>query len=212
MKKNKMFLSKKRGKDFELEKNRHNTKDFPNNKKKIFKIIKDRKNTNSVTYSKNNLKKNHKHSLKKIAKLVLEFIKSKKVTSVNQSIEHIINILNLENSNELLLKNIKKKVLKTIDIMSYMRIKKINQNLEYIYYNSEIKERIEDKHNIENKKIKIKSNDNQIENENENLSYNLKYTESGKEYVDDYQNEYADKNTKISREIQNIEKFTKSSF
>jgi len=106
MKYKKNFLSRKRIKVFEIKKNNQKVKDFKNENKKIFNIIKDKKKTlndivgNSYSHYNNLLKKNNKYSLSEISKLVLEYIKNKQITTVNEVVQYINNKLNIKKCTE----------------------------------------------------------------------------------------------------------------
>ena len=161
MKYKKNFLSRKRIKVFEIKKNNRKVKDFKNENKKIFNIIKDKKKTlndivgNSYSHYNNLLKKNNKYSLSEISKLVLEYIKNKQITTVNEVVQYINNKLNIKKCTELIKRNIKKNIIIAIKVMCYKRIRKINKKLVYINYSSNNPEIIEKKE-ISNKLKNIK--------------------------------------------------------
>ena len=208
MKNKNNYLSKKRKKVFEIEKITHKTKVFPNYSKKYFKIIKDKNNilnnnnTNTNSYPKNNnnkLKENQKQSLTEIAKLVEDYIKKKKVTTGNQATEYTKKVLQLENCDELTQKNIQRRVYDAINVMSFKRIKKNKQRLEYIYYSSDKKDNIKKKENIE-------INENKNDNDNENNNLNNIEEEDEDEDEDNYKNEDEDE---IEEEYKNKLKILK---
>ena len=145
----------------EIKNNAYKKNFYPNKKNKFCKNRHKTLNNNyNNSYSKKyntKSKENKKHSLTEIAKLVFDFIKKEKITTVDQICVYILNTLKLNNSNELRIKTIKKRVYKSIEVMTYKIIKKHNKRIEYIDYNC----------NKNNKNMNLKNIDEEFDNINE---------------------------------------------
>ena len=114
------YLRKKRKKIFIIKKQI---------KKKKFKIMPISNNVNS--------KENIKQTLINISKLVLEYIKEKGKTTLIEIISHIMNVLNINDNDESMQKNIHRRVYDSINIMNALgRIKKNNNEIEYLNYDN----------------------------------------------------------------------------
>ena len=114
------YLRKKRKKIFIIKKQI---------KKKKFKIMPISNNDNS--------KENIKQTLINISKLVLEYIKEKGKTTLIEIISHIMNVLNINDNDESMQKNIHRRVYDSINIMNALgRIKKNNNEIEYLNYDN----------------------------------------------------------------------------
>ena len=143
MNKQKCYLSKKRKQIFEILKTSKKWKKVECNNNDCFEIIKvknkslNKSNQKSKEKNKKN-KDNQQQRLIGISKLVLEYIKEKKKTTGNQVFEYIYGLFNLKNDDELIQKNIQRRVYDSINIMGAIgRIKKNKQMIEYIEYKNE---------------------------------------------------------------------------
>ena len=207
MKRLKKFISKKRKNKFKIEKSSNqkiNINHFFTNNNGLYEANQPfitQNNETNVNLNNPNLDEeeddlnNRGHSLKEISKLIIEFIKQNKVTTLNQVNEYIINVYKPKNPNGFFKKNINV----AIEVMrSIGRIKINNQIIQYIDYN--IKE-----NNSKNKKIiKItKNNEKNEDNEEEEDDNNYdKNVENDKH--NDFYKEEINKKSKQLKELQEI--------
>ena len=111
------------------------TKNFLGKKRKnIFMIKKCEKSKNKNNHSKN--------SLIEISKLVLDYIKTKEKKTGNQITEYILKVLQPDNSDKLIKKNIQRRVYDAINVMNSLGlIKKNKQIINYVpFKNNNYKE------------------------------------------------------------------------
>ena len=182
MNEQKKYLSKKRKKIFFIKKSA--------NKKKNY----------------NKSKEIQHQSLINISKLVLDFIKQNNKTTGNQIIENIMTTLKADNEDEMIQKNIQRRVYDAINVMSSIGlIRKNRQNIEYINYNSR-KKKINFKKYIDESSTIIITNDSQKEqkeNKYENkddeiVNFNLNYNKN--ENLEEVEEEDEEEDDKIEEE------------
>ena len=211
MKRQKKFISNKRKIKFKIEKSSNQNIDinhFFTNNNDLYEANKPfitQNNETNININNSNLDEeeddlnNCGHSLKEISKLIIEFIKQNKITTLNQVNEYIINIYKPKMANNSL-KSIKKNVNVAIEVMRNIgRIKKNNQIIQYIDYN------IKENNNKNKKIIKITNNnekneDNEEEEEDDN-NYD-KNVENDKH--NDFYKEEINKKSKQLKELQEI--------
>ena len=146
------------------------TKNFLGKKRKnIFMIKKCEKSKNKNNHSKN--------SLIEISKLVLDYIKTKEKKTGNQITEYILKVLQPDNSDKLIKKNIQRRVYDAINVMNSLGlIKKNKQIINYVpFKNNNYKE-----DNLLINKSGKSINQVNKENKNEDKLKNLEYIEKEK--------------------------------
>lgn len=210
MNKQKKFISKKRKNKFKIENSSNqkiNINHFFTNNNDLYEtnqpFITQNNETNIILNNSNLDEKeddlnNCGHSLKEISKLIIEFIKQNKITTLNLVNEYIINVYKPKMANNSL-KSIKKNVNVAIEVMRNIgRIKKNNQIIQYIDYN------IKENNNKNKKIIKItKNNEKNEDNEEEEDDNNYdKNVENDKH--NDFYKEEINKKSKQLKESQEI--------
>jgi len=197
--KNQKFISKKRKKNFKIDKslNYKNHKNiFISKNSELFEgnqPIITQEIENFDTYNNSNFGEGKKSSKNKrqdsvvISKLVLNYIKKNKVTTENEVTEYIKNTLKPKRGNKYTLKFIQNRVNDSIDVMSAIGLlKKNKQEIQYIGNNI-----IENNNNNDNNKVIImnkswEKNFGLEEDDIENKSYNSEENDKNKLKEDEY--------------------------
>ena len=201
MKNKKKFISKKRKKNFKIDKSlnykTHKNIFFSKNSE-LFEAnqpIATQEIDNFDTYNNSNFEEGKKSSKNKrqdsvlISKLVLNYIKKNKITTENEVTEYIKNILKPKKGNQYTLKFIQNRVNDSIDVMCAIGfLKKNKQEIQYIGNNL-----IENEYNNDNNKMIITNKnrenifgleeDNSIDNKSDNSEENDKNKLKEDEYI-----------------------------
>ena len=201
MKNKKKFISKKRKKNFKIDKSlnykTHKNIFFSKNSKLLEanQPIATQEIDNFDTYNNSNFEEGKKSSKNKrqdsvlISKLVLNYIKKNKITTENEVTEYIKNILKPKKGNQYTLKFIQNRVNDSIDVMCAIGfLKKNKQEIQYIGNNL-----IENEYNNDNNKMIITNKnrenifgleeDNSIDNKGDNSEENDKNKLKEDEYI-----------------------------